>query len=150
MAIYSTSKRGLVTVAATTGTLLELVAPAGLRLQIVQWSVSFNGTSATQAPITVQLIRKTVAGTGGTAEAEAAWDEANGVALGAVTSMHTGEGTVGGIMEQIFVHPQSGIVVQYPPDSWPVVALNGIIALRYITPAAVAPEATASLVWNEG
>ena len=149
MADYTTSKSAITTTAAATKTLLEIVAGSADRLQIVQWSVSFAGVSPTQEPILVTLCRKSAAGTGGTGETERPLDPADGTAAAAVTSIPTGEGTIGDVLESILVHPQSGVVIQYLPEDRPVAAASGILAIRYTTPSGVNPNAAASLIWKE-
>ena len=48
---------------ATLKTLFQLVAAANHRVLVKEWSISFKGTSNTNAPILVQVFRQTSAGT---------------------------------------------------------------------------------------
>src|SRR6266702_558711 len=45
-------------------TMLQVQAAANDRIRVLGWSVAFKGTSATDAPLIVQLMRQSTAGTG--------------------------------------------------------------------------------------
>ena len=147
-AIYSVAKRNIATTAASTKTLLELAAASTVRARLVQWSVSFDGVSATAEPIDIEIVRKSAGGTG-TAETEVKFDPADGGPASSVISANTVEGTVGDILDAYSVHPQAGIVIQYPMGREPVIPVSGVIAIRYITPAGVNPNAVATIIWEE-
>ena len=49
-------------VAATAETLVQLRGATATKAKIIEWSVSFDGTASTNAPIVVRLLRQTTKG----------------------------------------------------------------------------------------
>lgn len=102
----------------TTGTgkitLLQLVAPANQRLRVKEISVSFKGVVNTDAPILVQVLRQTTAGTM-TALTPQKMNENDGETLQA-TAQHTASSEPTGSTEVMGeeVHPQGGFLWQAP------------------------------------
>lgn len=135
-------------VAATVETLVQVTAPATRRLQIMRWGISFNGVTATDVPVQVDLLRQTTAGTA-SAFTPLKIEEADPAALAAAARAFTAEPTPGDVIESHFVTPNGGLfVVQYGLDERPFVAASGRIAIRANAPTS-AVTADAFIVWQE-
>ncbi len=95
-------------------TLIQLVAAANVRVKILEWSVSFAGTSNTATPIQVDIVRQTSAGTSVSLtlvkDNESDQETLNTTALQTITAEPTTGSTV--ITEE--VHPQTGYTWQAP------------------------------------
>lgn len=146
MAIYSATATSVSLSAATAKTVMELATPSTDRARLIQWSVEFNGTAPTAVPVLVELARASAAITG-TAVTEAKWDTSEGA--NAVSALHTAsaEGTMTDVLEAHFVHPQSGIVMQYPLGREPIMAVSSYLRIRCTAPASV--SATVTMIWEE-
>jgi hypothetical protein len=105
-------------------TMLQVQAAANDRVRISGWTASFKGTSATDAPVLVQLLRQTTAGTGlqtgvsGTNISKKNVDDSatiqTAVLFGAASGANTGEPTASDILDTQEVHPQTGVRIFYP------------------------------------
>jgi len=95
-------------------TLLQLVAASNHRALVKEISVSFKGTSNTAAPILVQVLRQTDAGTM-TALTPLKLNESDGETL-QTTAQHTATAEPTGTSEVMGeeVHPQGGYTWQAP------------------------------------
>lgn len=98
-------------------TILQLVAATNQRVKINEWDVAFNGTSNTGAPILVEVLRQTSAGTGLSALTLAKKNASDQETLqttglfGILAAVNTAEPTDAGasaIIFDEFVHPQQG------------------------------------------
>ena len=136
---------------AATETLLQVAAAATKRFRVVEFGVSFDGVSAGDAPVDVDLLRQTTAGTASTTGvAPVEWDEAGEAALASFSHDFTVEPTAGDVLGSWQVTPNGGLLVlQYPLGREPVVGLSGRIALRATTATDVTPNASAYLVIEE-
>ena len=102
---------------------LQIAPAAQDRVRVQGWGVFFKGTSATDPPVLVTMLRQSTAGTpGGTAstptitkkndaDTETVQTAVNG---GPTTQTWTTEPTAGSIIETAEVHPQTGYRVFYP------------------------------------
>lgn len=147
--VYSVTTEGEEALAAATAeTVVQLTGAAGVKAKLVEWGISFDGTSATAAPVVVRLLRQTTAGTA-SAATEVKWDPDAPTAN--VTSFHSfsAEPTAGEVLATYNVHPQTGIVVQYPYGREPTIdnATSSRLGLEVTAPAIV--NATAYIVWEE-
>lgn len=143
--------------AVTTGTALktmcQLATPATTRAEIIEWSVSFNGTSASAVPALVQLNRQTSAGTGGVAGTAFQQDLADPTAgvtvlTGPLAATWTAEPTAGSIVSQDYYTPVGlGPAWQYPLGRGIVVPISARIAIVVTVPVAV--NCAGHIVWNE-
>lgn len=152
MAVYSVTTEGEEALAAAASeTLVQLRGVTTAKARIVAWGVSFDGVTAGDAPIVVDLLFQTTDGTA-TGATEVSLNPDEPAAL--VTGFHsfTAEPTAGGIIESYEVHPQAGMVIrEYPPGREPMItnATSSRIAIRATTPAAVSPNAVAWIQWEE-
>lgn len=133
--------------AATAETILQVVASANRGLSVVRWGVGFNGVAATDAPVQVDLLRVTSAGSSA-AFTPLKTDPYSDAAMATARTAHTAEPTYGDVLESFEVSPYGGLLImQYALDERIVAASNGRIAIRCMAPAAVA--CTAFLVFDE-
>lgn len=93
-------------------TLLQVVAASNHRVTIHEWSISFKGTSNTEDPILIQVLKQTSAGTMTSLTLVKAND--NDDETLEVTAQHTAtaEPTSGDVLDSLEVHPQTGFVWQ--------------------------------------
>ena len=101
-------KSAIVLVGATKATMIQLVAAANHRVRILGVEWSFNGISATEEPILVEIERQTSAGTM-SALTPVKIDDSLGETL-QTTAQHTSTvaPTPGDVVYQRYIHPQTG------------------------------------------
>lgn len=136
----------------TVKTILQLTASATDKVKISEVGVTFDGTNASAVPVTVQLVRQTTAGSGGgTAITPVPLDPNDGTAHTTAVPGPPGawatEPTAGNVLREWRVPPSSGLIIQFPLDFQPVIALSGILAVTINAPAAV--DCTAYIEWSE-
>jgi hypothetical protein len=121
---------------ATAKTVIQIVAPANQRLRVKSWGVSFDGTSETNAPVEVVLMRQSTAGT---MSALTPVNKGVGTETLQVTAQHTAtaEPTSGNILDAMEVHPQSGYEKVYVPGSEVLVPGGGRLGVVCTAPDAV-------------
>lgn len=120
---------------ATTKTIVQLVPAANRPLRIIEIGVSFDSVTSTDAPVAVDLIRQSTAGTSSalTLVSDQEDEAASIVCTGLQT--FTAEPTAGSILRTWHVSPIGGLlVIQWPLDREPV-ALTNRIAIRCTAPA---------------
>lgn len=125
--------------AATAKTILSVINASNSLIRICELSVSFDGTSGTAEPVTVELCSSTQA-TAGTSTshtiAQVRGPTRTVQATGARN--YTAEPTVLTVRKRWLVHPQTGIVVQFPLGREPEqVASANALCLRCTAPAGV-------------
>lgn len=140
---------------ADTSSIMELIGDADVTAKLCEFSISFNGTSATQAPILVKLRQITATGTGTACTEVAVQRSAKSTpqvqAKHTLTVEPTMVATVA--LGQWYVHPQGGLlIVQYPLGREPVicdgVAAQGL-ALELTSASGVTPAAACYMTWEE-
>lgn len=110
-------------------TLAQLIAPANHRVKILGYGVYFDGTLSTNAPVQVELLRQTTAGTG-TANTPRQLRPAAETILCTANDNHSAEPTASDVLDVAEVHPQTGYEVRFPPGQEPVVAGGARVGLR--------------------
>jgi len=148
--LYSITASGITTGTALK-TLLELISSANVSPTVFQWWCEFNGSSAATAILT-EFLRATASFTGGNAVTpsllqpgrKAVGSSANS---GVAASTNTTEGTRGAIIEQHYVPPTSGIVMQYPLSREPEIAVSD--RMRISVTAGAAVSAAAGMMFSE-
>jgi hypothetical protein len=110
-------------------TLLQIVAPANQRLAVKGYAISFDGVAGDAAPIIVDVLRQSTAGT------MSSLTPANdGVGSETIqsTAQHTAtaEPTAGAILRSDNIHPQTGVEFRYAFDEEILVAGGGRLGLR--------------------
>lgn len=137
-------------------TLLQLLAAAQQRTKVNEWDISFNGTSNTAAPILVEVLRQTSAGTGLNAITLAKLNPSDQETLqttgqyGILAAVNTVEPTDAGaaaIMFDEFVHPQQGYAWRARFGN--EISMQGGTRLGLRTTAAASVNAAARLACEE-
>lgn len=144
-------------VGATTKTVLQLGVPSTTAVSVLGWGVSFDGTASTAVPVTCQLVEGVVAATGTLATPETWGNLQAGASLcvgGSASSMVNGtaEGTITGtprVLDQQYVHPQSGYGVWWTLPVVPACATTGASFIRIRCKAPVAVNVLPWMVWRE-
>lgn len=147
--------------AATALVTLDVASTSGVRrMNLNELSVSFNGTSSTASPVTVRLVRTTVAPVGGGTITQASTPTDGSNSAGSTFTAYmpttatpgvyaTTAPTVGVILRTWLVSPTSGLVIQFPLGQEPTSpATSGAgLGIQCVAPAAVA--VSTSLTWTE-
>lgn len=125
--------------AATAKTIMMVINAANSLVRVVEFSVAFDGTSATAEPVTVELVSSTQAGAGTTTShtiVQCRGPTRTVQATGARN--YTAEPTTLTVLKRWLVHPQTGITVQFPLGREPeqVVTADGL-GIRCTAPATV-------------
>lgn len=125
--------------AATAKTVLNVIAGSNALFRIIEFGVSFDGTSATAEPVTVELCYSTQGGAGTSTShtITQTGGPARNVQATAARN-YSAEPTTLTVWKRWLVHPQTGIVVQFPLGREPeeTVTADGL-CLRLTAPAAV-------------
>ena len=111
--IYATPE---ITISTSLITVLQIRALAAKRLLVTEWSVSFQGTSHSAAPVLVELRRQTTDGSFTNVAAIKANTGDDEALASIVTAHHTSssEPTAGDLIDSVLVHPQTGYTWQAP------------------------------------
>jgi hypothetical protein len=131
------SVSGVTLDAATTETMIQLAAAANHQVKISMWSVSFNGTSNTNEPVLVEVLRQTTAGTASSLTLVKKNDsEADSFDVTAQQTF-TAEPSAGNVLEQHYVHPQTGMTIHYPLGGELKIGAGDRLGIRATAPNAV-------------
>lgn len=148
--LYAVFANGITTGTALK-TLVEVISGANVAPTVFQWHCEFNA-SAAAAAILVELLRATGSFTGGTAVTptllqpgrKAVQSTCNSGIAGAV---NTTEGTRGAVIEQHYIPPTSGLLMQYPLAREPEIAVSD--RARISATAAAAVSAAVGIQFSE-
>jgi hypothetical protein len=123
--------------AATAKTVVQVTAPTNQRVKLKGWSVSFDGTSATAAPVVCRLLRQTTAGTM-TSLTPRKGDDDIATAIQS-TGQHTAtaEPTAGDILDTKEVHPQGGYSEKFGLGDEIIIGGGDRIGIECTAPATV-------------
>jgi hypothetical protein len=149
MALYTFSIDALALVAATAKTVIEIATSATDRNKIVGWWIEFDGATSSAVPVKVEVGRFSAAVTTATTATESKLDAAEG-APSAVVKHSTaveGAGTAEAGIETHRIHPQGGLVIQYPLGREPVLAVSTFWRIRCTAAAGV--NVTAGFIREE-
>jgi|SRR5215471_8608080 len=144
-------------VAVTTGTaiksLLQVATPSTIQLAIVEWGISFDGSSAA-TPIKVELLQTDVAATVTSVTPTLFSDPLGPASLcvgGSSATGHTataeGSITATRIFDVQFIAPTNQYVKQYPLGREPQVPVSKFLRVRVTAAAAV--NAYCYIIWEE-
>lgn len=148
MALYSMSVDAIALVAATAKSIGELASSATERLKIVEWSVTFDGVTATAVPVKVEVGRFSAAVTTATTFTVDKLDPADGAA--GVTAKHSTTVEGAGTADDVLIYripPTGGFSIQYPLGREWVIAVSTFWRMRCTAPAGV--NATFTVTWEE-
>lgn len=117
---YSVITPGVVALAAAAAkTVLNLIAPASFGLKLVEYSVMFDGVTATAAPVLVEVCQSTQAGAGTPAASPPTPVQYMGrtIAHGITTGHgYTAEPTVLTPIDQNLIDPYKGLLIFPVPE----------------------------------
>lgn len=135
--------------AANTETVVQVVAATLHPVKIVGWGISFQGAVVTDLPIIVTLQRQTTAGTSDVLTPEQ-WKPTRADSFDTTARDNfSAEPTKSGFEHPTRVHPQSGYDIWYPEGKEPEADADNRVGIEVITPAAVNPDCTAYIVFEE-
>lgn len=121
--------------AATAKTVLQLEAAANHRVLIHEWSVSFQGTSNTDTPAIVQVLRQTSAGTMSSLTGQKLDPDASETIQTTLLHTATSEPTdSGAFMAQELIHPQTGMIYQFKYNTPLIVPGGGRLGIKITSP----------------
>ena len=109
----------------STKTIIQLVAPTNQRLKILQWGISFKGTTTGDAPIKVDLVEQSTAGTSSALTCYREPDGGAETVQGAAREAVTVEPTLVAVLESHEVHPQGGSFDWVAPQNGPIMMAGG-------------------------
>lgn len=101
--------------AATAKTILSVINAANALIRITEFGVSFDGTSATAEPVTIELCSSTQAGAGtNTSQSPIQMYGPTRTVQATGARNYTAEPTTLTVLKRWLVHPQTGIEMQFP------------------------------------
>jgi len=148
MALYTLTIDAVALAAATARSVIELATSTTERVRIVSWWVEFDGVASTAVPVKVELGRFSAAVVTATAGTVSKLDPGEGATTAVVkhTTTDEGTGTAEAGLETHRIHPQGGLVIQYPLGREPVLAVSTFWRIRVTAAAAV--NVTAGIVFE--
>lgn len=122
-------------------TLIQVVAAANHPIKIKSWRVTFNGTTSSAIPATVDLIIPS--GTGTMSSGTAVQESGPAVTLQtAFSHTATAEPGVTSVLETQYVHTQSGYEAVYGLDDEIIIPAGGRFGIRVNSPVDVSARAS--------
>lgn len=97
----------------TTGTVIQLIAPANQRVKVLRWGLFFDGTQPRNEPVSVRILRQTSSGTATFFNPVKLDGSISETIQTTARKTFTLEPTDGDILESYNIHPQQGIFVPY-------------------------------------
>ena len=137
--------------AATAKTVVSVVRSANIPIRITELGVSFDGTSGTAEPVVVELCSSTQAGAGTAGSTPTPVQTSGATATASATGAlnYSAEPTVLTVLKTWLVHPQTGIVLQFPLGREPQQnTTSDALCIRCTAPATV--NCRAYLEFEEG
>lgn len=144
MATYTVETNGDVALsAATAKTVVQAINAATGILKCVEIGVAFDGVSATAEPVTVELTSSTEATAGtATSHTPVQVSGATRTVAGTAKRNYTAEPTTVTVLKRWLVHPQTGVVIQFPLGREPQQSTGSdALGIRCTAPAAVNVQA---------
>lgn len=125
--------------AATAKTILAVINAANSLIRICELSVSFDGTSGTAEPVTVELCSSTQATAGtSTSQTPVQCRGPTRTVQASGARNYTAEPTVLTVLKRWLVHPQTGLIIQFPLGREPEqVTTADALCIRCTAPATV-------------
>lgn len=150
MSLFSATADQMAVPTGALGTLLEVDQAASRVLTLKQWSLEFDGVTASNTPVRCQLGIVTAASAVGTVVTPNAMRQ-NQAALGAAAKkLPASEGTFISL-EEHRIPPTTGILIQYPlmEEPWIIGAAAAASGVAVRGQAAQAVNATSAMEWEE-
>lgn len=147
MSTISAVASNIACVAATSKTVIELNTPSGVEATITGIEVSFDGVTSGAVPVLVELIFAATAGTG-SAVTLVKLNRTSGQTLQTTAkSNDTIEPGTVTVAKPWRIHPQSGMLIQYPLGREPRMKQSDVLGIRITAAANV--NATTSIEFEE-
>lgn len=128
-------------------TALQLATGASNRARLVEFGISFQGTSAADAPALVQLLRQTTAGTT-TSVTPVKLDAADVAAESTAGKNATAEPTPSDVLLNFYLTPNGGAwAQQFPLGREPIMAASTYLGILVTTAATV--DTSAYMIFEE-
>lgn len=123
--------------AATAKTVLSVINAANSLIRLCELSVTFDGISATAEPATIELCSSTQAGAGtSTSQTPVQIRGATRTVQATGARNYTAEPTTLTVLKRWLVHPQAGLIIQFPLGREPEqVTTADALCLRVTAPA---------------
>jgi hypothetical protein len=136
--------------AATAKTVLSVINAANSLIRLCEFAVSFDGVSATAEPATIELCSSTQAGAGtSTSQTPVQLRGPTRTVQATGARNYTAEPTTLTVLKRWLVHPQTGIMVQFPLGREPEQTVTAdALCLRVTAPATL--NCQAYLEFEEG
>lgn len=151
MSLYAATAEAAA-VPATMGTILEVNPPANRAATCTEMSVTFNGVSATDPPVLVQLCEVTATSGSGTSVTPASMRDGQVAVASTAKKLPGSEGTVT-VLKTYNVPPSSGLVIQYPlgrePQIQGAASTAKGLSIRCNRGTGAAISCDANLEWEE-
>jgi len=149
MESYTISRSNEALATAATETILQLVTGSTRRAKVTEVFIGFDGTSSTQEPVDVELLRQSSAGTG-SAITPAPDDPQSPAAIATAQGQFSAEPTAGTVLRRWMVHPQGDRMhVQLPLGREVRMNVSERIGLRVTTASGVTPNCSADITFEE-
>lgn len=146
MALYTVHMRARQLTGTTVQTLVQVTSPSGGFCYVVGWGISFEGVTAANEPVLVDLLRQTTAGTA-SSFTPVELNEGARAASSTAQNTFTAEPTAGDILHPEYVDPEGAFSVIYEERLRPVFSNGGRVGLRGLANDTV--NATAWLTFEE-
>lgn len=122
--------------AATVKTVAQVIAATNVIAAVTGLEITFDGISNTEAPVNVEILRQTTAGTMTSQTPKKTKDTST--ALGVTGSYNaTAEPTAGDILKVFHIHPQAGVTMPLQLENEIEIPGGGRLGVRVTAPAAV-------------
>ena len=127
---------------ATAKTVLSVIAPATFGVDLVGFRIGFDGVTAANTPVVVEIVTWTTDGTGTSGTVVQAYGRS--ITAGFTTKYnYTVEPTTPTAVDRYSLTPNGGaIVYDYPRDRTPDTAVSNVIGIRLTAAQAVNVNAT--------
>lgn len=150
MSLFSAAADAMAVSTSAISTLLEVDQIASRFLYLKQWSIEFDGVTASNVPVRTELVIVTATSAAGTAVTAQPMKNFQAAVGATAKKLPATEGTTT-LIETHRVPPTSGLLIQYPLGEEPFIigaaSTASGIAIRALAGAAV--NAACTLEWEE-
>lgn len=129
----------------STKTICQIIAASNHRVLLNEWSISFKGITNSAAPIKVDILRQTTAGTSGSAANVRKGDSTDDETIQTTANQNfSAEPTASDILRSYEIHPQTGFVWQAPYGKELIIPGGSRLGIRVTAGADISCIFTAS------
>lgn len=152
---YTSNAAVKVATATTAKTLIQVATPSTQDIDIIQWSCSFDASSAA-TPIIIELLQFDVAATVTSLTPTPLRDPnapaslcVGGASATGYNASAEGSPTTTFIKDVVYCPPTNGVIVQYPLGHEPGFPISKFVRLRATGASSDTPNALPSIMWKE-